>query len=308
MSPDLLDTFRRAGDASVPVSESVPKTVPERGAPGGDDAARSGEAQCGTEEFSRSAERFWALAGWLSGAQARGLEHGQLEARLEADGRELIRALLQDHLDLRSDSEQRIGLVVGADGARRPNVERSHARALETVFGEVQVTRLAYRARGAENLYPADAQLNLPVERHSHGIRRLAALEAPRSSFQDAQAAILRQTGQRLGTRQLRELTAATAVDFNAFYEQRERVVSDRDDVLVLSCDGKGVVMRPEALRAATQKQAASSQAKLTSRLSKGEKRARKRMAEVCAVYEIAPAERSAADILPADEHERQAA
>jgi hypothetical protein len=308
VSPDLLDTFRRAGDASVPVSESVPKTVPERGAPGGDDAARSGEAQCGTEEFSRSGERFWALAGWLSGAQARGLEHGQLEARLEADGRELIRALLQDHLDLRSDSEQRIGLVVGADGARRPNVERSHARALETVFGEVQVTRLAYRARGAENLYPADAQLNLPVERHSHGIRRLAALEAPRSSFQDAQAAILRQTGQRLGTRQLRELTAATAVDFNAFYEQRERVVSDRDDVLVLSCDGKGVVMRPQALRAATQKQAASSQAKLTSRLSKGEKRARKRMAEVCAVYEIAPAERSAADILPADEHERQAA
>ena len=31
-------------------------------------------------------------------------------------------------------------------------------------------------------------------------------------------------------------------------------------------------------------------------------------MAEVCAVYEVTPTERSAADILPADEHERQAA
>jgi hypothetical protein len=36
------------------------------------------------------------------------------------------------------------------------------------------------------NLYPADAALNLPVEKHSHGVRRLAAIEAARGSFQDA--------------------------------------------------------------------------------------------------------------------------
>src|SRR5450755_1987188 len=66
--------------------------------------------------------------------------------------------------------------------------------------------------------------------------------------------------------------------------------------------------MRPEALRAATREHAQSSEHKLGSRLSKGEKRARKRMAEVCAVYEVTPAERSAADILPAEDKERQAA
>ncbi len=178
------------------------------------------------------------------------------------------------------------------------------------MFGEVEVTRLAYRARGAENLYPADAQLNLPAERHSHGIRRLAALEAPRSSFQDAPAAILRQTGQQVGTRQLRELAAAAAaaVDFTAFYEQPGRPAGEREDVLVLSCDGKGVVMRPESLRAVTQKHAQDTQQKLSTRLSKGEKRGRKRIAEVCAVYEVTPTERSAADILPADDQERQAA
>ena len=127
-------------------------------------------------------------------------------------------------------------------------------------------------------------------------------------SFQDAQAAILRQTGQRLGTRQLRELTATAAIDFTAFYEQPGRPAGEPDDVLVLSCDGKGVVMRPEALRAATHKQAQSIGQKLATRLSKGEKRGRKRMAEVCAVYEVTPSERSAADILPTDENERQAA
>ena len=311
MSPDLLDTFRRARQAYASVNE--PPSTPSRDGQqrsAVDDDAREGRCSDGlvSEAFCGAAQQFLALTGWLAGEQAAGLEHAQLEARLEADGRELIRMLLQNHLDLRADSERRAELVVGADGARRANVERSHARALGTVFGEVEVTRLAYRARGVENLHPADAQLNLPAEKHSHGIRRLAALEAPRSSFDDAQAAIVRQTGQLLGKRQLRELATAAAVDFAAFYEQREQPAGERDDVMVLSCDGKGVVMRPEALRAQAQKQAQSSNAKLSTRLSKGEKRGRKRIAELCAVYEVTPAERSAADVLPADEPERQAA
>ena len=53
------------------------------------------------------------------------------------------------------------------------------------MFGEVTVTRLAYRRRGHCNLYPADAALNLPVEKHSHVLRKLAAIEASRGSFDD---------------------------------------------------------------------------------------------------------------------------
>jgi hypothetical protein len=68
--------------------------------------------------------------------------------------------------------------------------------------------------------------------------------------------------------------------------------------VLVLSCDGKGIVMRPDALRPATAKAARSSSNKLASRLSKGEKRNRKRMAEVGAVYDITPVARSPAHIM----------
>jgi hypothetical protein len=184
VAPDLLDILSRAGQAYAPVSEPPP------GAPSVDGvASASVDASfdsCAVEGFARSAERFCALACWLSGEQARGLEHAELEARLEEDGRELLRALFQDHLDLRAAGEPRLELVVGCDGARRSNVERGHERALETVFGEVEVRRLGYRARARENLYPADAQLNLPAEKHPHGMRRLAALEAPRSSFQAA--------------------------------------------------------------------------------------------------------------------------
>jgi hypothetical protein len=308
MAPDLLDTFSRARLASASVSELRPEQAraseSATSVVGEDGQATDGRA---LEGFERSAERFWALAGWLAGGEARDLEHSQLEARLFEDGRELIRALFQDHFDLREVSERRVDGVVGADGVPRRNLERAHERELLSVFGAVEVGRLAYRQRGCENLYPGDAQLNLPAEKHSHGMRRLAALEAPRTSFEDAQAAILRQTGQRLGKRQLRELTVVAAGDFKAFYEQRERTAAEKDDVLVLSCDGKGVVMRQEALRDQTRRQAQSSQTKLQTRLSRGEKRARKRMAEVAAVYEVEPAPRTPADILPCEEIERQA-
>jgi hypothetical protein len=67
---------------------------------------------------------------------------------------------------------------------------------LATIFGDVAVRRLAYRRRGEDNLYPADGVLNLPEERYSHGLRRRAAEEASRGSFDEVVAAIERSTGQ----------------------------------------------------------------------------------------------------------------
>ncbi len=54
-------------------------------------------------------------------------------------------------------------------------------------------------------------------------------------------------------------------------------------DVLVISADGKGIVMRPDAQRPATAKAAAAATNKLACRLSKGEKRNRERLADVLA-------------------------
>src|SRR5450755_1880576 len=59
-----------------------------------------------------------------------------------------------------------------------------------------------------------------------------------------------------------------------------------------------GVVMRAEALREATARAAKRASPKLKTRLSKGEKSGRKRIAEVGAVYEIEPAPRTPAEVL----------
>ncbi|MGH3452361.1 MAG: ISKra4 family transposase [Haloechinothrix sp.] len=255
--------------------------------------------------FAASRERFATVLAFLDGAEAGALSHSELEDRLDVEGRELLRQLAQDHLDLRAVRERRVE-VIGADRVRRGRVETGHARELATIFGQVEVSRIAYRARGQVNLHPADGVLNLPAEKHSHGLRRLAAIEATRGSFDGAVAAVERATGQRLGKRQVEDLAGRAAVDIDAFYAGRRPAAGEGDDVLVLSCDGKGVVMRPDALRPATRAQAAKTTTKLATRLSKGEKRNRKRMAEVGAVYDAAPAPRGPTDILPATEQQRR--
>ena len=172
------------------------------------------------------------------------------------------------------------------------------------IFGAVEVTRLAYRRRGGGNLYPGDAALNLPRERHSHGLRELSAIESSRGSFQEAREAIQRASGVQLGKRQLEQLAARAATDVEAFYSQPTRTQdpATEADLLVLSADGKGIVMRPDALRPATAKAARHGTAKLATRLSKGEKRNRKRMAEVGAVYDLRPQARTATDIIGRDD------
>jgi hypothetical protein len=195
--------------------------------------------------------------------------------------------------------------VVDANGVARRYAETEHSRALTTVFGPVSVNRLAYRRKGECNLHPADGALNLPAERHSHGLRRLAALEASRGSFDDAVAAICRASGTLVPKRQVEGLASRAATDFDAFYAARKRESVADDDVLVISADGKGIVMLPDALRPATAKAAARTDPKLKTRLSKGEKRGRKRMAEVGAVYEVARAPRRPTDIIGREGREK---
>lgn len=255
------------------------------------------------EEFAQAEMLFQTMEGWLKSPTAMELTHGELEERLDVDGRELLRQLLQAHLGWRAHHEERLAQVMGSDGERRTLVEPSQRR-LMTVFGSVVVERLAYRARGLENLYPADGHLNLPVESHSHGLRKRDAQEASRGSYDEVVTAVTRWSGGRVAKRQAEQLACRAAQDFDAFYEkrspaQRQASLAGMATTLMgLTLDGKGLVMRPEALTDRTNKAADKTQHKLGRRLSKGEKNGRKRMATVGAVYDIAPYVRSPQEVL----------
>ncbi len=251
------------------------------------------------EAFARARELFERITGWLAGPEAAGLEHAALEDRLEEDGQEVQR-LLQGHLDLRAACEPRRADVAGGDGIPRTRAGKDHPRPLTPVFGEVTVSRIAYRAPGAPNVHPADAELNLPPGKHSHGLCKLAVTEAACGSFAQASAAVARETGVVLSTRQVQELTVAAA-GFGGFYDDEERrppPCCAPGQLPGMSCDGKGILTLPGSLRPHAARKAARSVPKQDGRLSRGEVRTRKRMAEAGSVFGITPAARTASDVI----------
>lgn len=260
------------------------------------------EARSHDDAFASARACFDGMLSWLEGPEAGSLSHAELEDQVTTRGREAQRLALQDHLDLRSIREHRVQ-AVDATGVVHPNVEPGHSRRLATVVGSVVFERFAYRKENASNLCPADGALNLPERLHSHGLRRLAAIESTRGSFEDASAAISRATGVAVAKRQVEFLASAGAVDVEEFYLTRSAEPAGDADALVISVDGKGIVMRPDALREATAKAADKARAKLATRVSKGEKRNRKRMAEVGAVYDVTPVVRTAAEVLASKSH-----
>ena len=259
--------------------------------------------------FGAARGLFDALVDELGDPAADQLTHAELEERIATRGREVMRQMLQDHLDLRSIREPRRSEVTGSDAVARRRIEPGHERALATVFGTVTVARIAYRALGASNLHPMDAALNLPIERASFGLRRLAAIEAVRGSFDDAKSAIERATGTRIGKRQIEQLAERAACDIEAYYRAQAPAACTDETLLVASLDGKGIVMRPEHLREATAKAAAAKGSNaMRTRLASGEKNGRKRMAMLGAVYDVQPAPRTAADIIAPEGADRERA
>lgn len=241
------------------------------------------------QAYEKSREELECMIDFLKSKDAAAMTESELEREIGKRGLEIMRILMQEHIDGRGQ-----GLcekeVRGADGVERPHV-RHQTREIETVFGSIEENRAGYGFPGVESLHPLDGELNLPNERYSLELRRRVALEAAGNSFDETLETIRDGTGAHIEKRQIEELTVRAAQDFDAFYRRLRAGPVDFSggSILVISADGKGVVMRPEDLREHTRKAAYASTRKMENRLSKGEKKNRKRMATVAAVYTISP-------------------
>lgn len=247
--------------------------------------------------FSDAQAQFEKIISQLQSEDHAHSEHGDIEQHINKEGNELLRRLLQGWLDMKAANETHKSSVRTASGDELNHVRTQTSRKLTSLFGDVTVTRKRYSQRHQSSRFPVDADLNLADDQYSDGIRYRMAKEAIRGSFDNAIESIRETTGGHVPKRQSLNLVKDVAQDFESYYkkkrfDQRE----DTPDLLVLTFDGKGIVMRPEGLRACTQKAAQKSK-KLNSRLSPGEKKDRKRMAQVAAVYTVLPQVRSAQSI-----------
>ncbi len=248
----------------------------------------------------QSREYYEDIVNFFDSEECHSMKLSGLEQELEKRGRELMRLLLQEHLNKLSPSlcEQ---VVCGSDGIDRPKV-RHQNRKIETVFGTVLASRAGYGNEGVASLHPLDAQLNLPPELYSLELRRRVAENAAKSSFDETIETVNKTSGGHIPKRQAEELVQRSARDFDAFYETRKYNPADEistGPILVITADGKGVVMHEQDLREQTRKAAQKRKPQMETRLSKGEKKNAKRMATVAAVYTIDTFQREPQDLLP---------
>lgn len=260
------------------MSAAYPTTIPE------------------SHPFARSSAKMGQMHEHLSSSGTLRAEHSEVEAWLQVEGRELLRLMYQEHLDVRGGAEQRVE-VRGEDGVVRDEA-RPRERGLETVFGDVDVVRLLYAAAGREGRAPLDGVLNLPPDHYSHGVRRMIAKEVSRASYDEVSELIQDYSSATIAKRQIERLALAAARDFDSFYELRRCEREVTSDLLVITTDGKGIVMLHEHLREETRRRAESKTHKLETRLSKGEKKDCKRMAQVATVYTVPTWQRTAADVV----------
>lgn len=257
--------------------------------------------------FSQARELFEQILDWLDSDSICGLEHGEIESKLLENGYELLRRLLQGYFDKRSSDEIE-GECQGSDENKRTHKKRL-SRQLTTIFGTVIVNRIGYGGRKINSLAPLDAELNLPTEQYSHGLKQRVAVEVARSGFRETVGIIEKTTAATIGMRQAEELAYNSACDFEEFYTQQlaqSPQSHQTGEIVVISVDAKGVVMRTEDLRPDTQKRALASSKKLNKRLTKGEKRNSKRMATVASVYTINPFIRTPQQIVnPSDDEKK---
>lgn len=251
------------------------------------------------EEFDAAFSHVHQMVHFLTGPNGKTMSHAEVENYIKEQGNEFLRRLLQGYFDHRHIQEERRSEIIGSDEIARTS-RRCRSRKLESIFGQVDIKRRAYEHAGANSLHLIDASLNMPPNKYSHGLEKIVAKELAKGSTDAAVELIDRMTGGHVPKRQVLEAAIRVSLDFEAFYRQGlgSHPEADKDAIMVLSTDGKGIVMRQEGLREATRKAAQREQHKKLTRLSKGEKKNRKRMATVASVYSIKPYIRDPDDML----------
>jgi len=145
-------------------------------------------------------------------------EHADIEKHIQDEGFELLRCLFQGYLTLLESQQTVKSSVFNAQGKSLSNVKKKTSRQLNTLFGEVTVSRIRYASPNEKSVFPLDKKLNLANRKFSDGIAQRVAIEASKNSFDDTVESINTTTGATIAKRQTLQLVQDVAQDFDAYY------------------------------------------------------------------------------------------
>lgn len=143
-----------------------------------------------------------------------------------------------------------------------------------SVFGEIAIRRAYYGETGVEGYCPLDARLNLPQRKESYLLQEWALRMGLAQSYDETTGGLAELLGLSIPKRQIETVTQEVGKAVREFYETGQAPKPKQEGpILVVQADGKGVPMKRERPQEAPQ------------RLSKGQKKHKKRMAKVGGVY-----------------------
>jgi len=120
--------------------------------------------------FSDAKQQLNTMVDYLSAHIPLTQEHGTIEQYIHHEGHELLRRLLQAHLELRASQESQKYNIVNQQGKHLTHCRKNTQSTLTSLFGDVNVIRKGYRHRKSSSEYPLDGQLNLAKDQFSDGV------------------------------------------------------------------------------------------------------------------------------------------
>lgn len=168
-----------------------------------------------------------------------------------------------------------VGKEILIEDGRKLSYQGERSRDYLSIFGEIEIKRAYYWAPGEEGYHPLDKEFNLPKDKYSYLFQEWGLQGCSKEAFAQAQEFLSQIFQIEAPKRSLQKKALEVSETVEGFYtESPIRKETAEGDVLVVALDGKGIPM-------------GKSEGMDKSRLKRGEKRLKKKMAEVATIQTV---------------------
>jgi len=159
-----------------------------------------------------------------------------------------------------------------------------------SIFGAIDIKRSYYYSEGYGGICPLDEDLNLPERKYSYLLQRWLSGYCVKGSYDEGIKELEELLGVSIPKRSIQKIMEEVSKKTEDFWEQQPCPEGDAQ-ILVISCDGKGVPMKGssegESNPEGSAKASAKASAESPKRLKKGQKRTKKKEALVGTIYTV---------------------
>jgi hypothetical protein len=202
------------------------------------------------QAFLKAHEQFQTLIEFVGRASVEQECLDQVERGLLSRLLELGRSLLTAFVAAAGDGDAG-EITTAPDGSVQRRLPEQHSRIYRSIFGTLSIRRYVYGTREGQRIacVPLDARLGLPEGEFSYVLQDWLQRFAVKGSFAEAAQSLQQLLGLKPSVRSIEDMNRTMADVAATFTDQRPiPPAAEEGELVVLTGDGKGVVMRRPAV------------------------------------------------------------